>query len=278
MLNEIKNASIDFSPKQLNVAQYVLNNYTKVAFMTSTTLAHYAKVSEATVIRFATTLGYSGYQEFQSKLRKHVQTEISLLDRFSFNLDSDPGDVYANVFTSEVNIINRTFTEENRKAFDLAVKLLRNKKELFIIGTQASSTLVNYAFNVMNKIFPRVFPITELTEQNLKLLSGAGEDSIAFIFSFARYSKATISFYNELMNRKIQTVSFTNSHLSPTAKNVDALIVIPNENTYFASSFAAVIITIHALAVKTSYTYKEQTKENMMKFDKYSSTYDVFVK
>lgn len=278
MLNEIKNASADFSPKQLKVAQYVLNNYTKVAFMTSTTLANYANVSEATVIRFATTLGYSGYQEFQSKLRKHVQTEISLLDRFSFNLDSDPGDIYASVFTSEVNIINRTFTEENIKAFDLVVKLLDNKKELFLIGTQASSTLVTYTFNVMNKIFPRVFPITELTEQSLKLFSNAGEEAIAFVFSFARYSKATISLYKELMNRKIQTVSFTNSHLSPTAEGVDALIVIPNENTHFTSSFAAVITTINALAVKTSYTYKEQAKENMARFDKYSSNYDIFVK
>jgi DNA-binding MurR/RpiR family transcriptional regulator len=278
MLNEIKNASADFSPKQLNVAQYVLNNYTKVAFMTSTTLASYANVSEATVIRFTTTLGYSGYHEFQSKLRKHVQTEISLLDRFSFNLDSDPGDVYANIFTSEVNIINRTFTEENIKAFDLAVKLLGDKKELFLIGTQASSTLVTYTFNVMNKIFPRVFPITELTEQNLKLLSSACKEAIAFIYSFARYSKATIRLYNELMNRNIQTISFTNSHLSPTAQNVDALIVVPNQSSYFTSSFAAVITTINALAVKTSYTYKGQTKENIAQFDKYSSDYDIFVK
>ena len=278
MLNEIKKASANFSPKQLKIAQYLLNNYTKVAFMTSTTLANYAKVSEATVIRFATTLGYSGYHEFQSKLRKHVQTEISLLDRFSFNLDSDPGDVYTNVFTSEVNVINRTLTSENIKAMDLAVKLLGNKKELFLIGTQASGSLVTYAFNVMKKIFPRVFPITELSEQNLKLLSGAGRDSIAFVYSFARYSKATICLYNELISRKITTVSFTNSHLSPTAKGVDALIVIPNENSYFTSSFAAVLIAINALAVKTSYAYKEQTKENMAQFDKYSSDYDVFVK
>ena len=58
----------DLSKGQKRVAEYVLDNYDKAVFLTAARLGEVVGVSESTVVRFATQLGYKGYPEFQKAL------------------------------------------------------------------------------------------------------------------------------------------------------------------------------------------------------------------
>ena len=61
-----------FSKGQRRIAQYILENYDKAAFMTAAKLGKAAQVSESTVVRFAAQLGYDGYPEMQKALQEMV--------------------------------------------------------------------------------------------------------------------------------------------------------------------------------------------------------------
>lgn len=47
------------------IASYIKENYDKAAFMTASALGRKVGVSESTVVRFATELGFKGYPSFK---------------------------------------------------------------------------------------------------------------------------------------------------------------------------------------------------------------------
>ena len=67
MENQLQNLiiSAQLTPKEKEVADYVLENLQKCCFMTSTELAGELNVSYSSVIRLTKTLGFTGYPDFQ---------------------------------------------------------------------------------------------------------------------------------------------------------------------------------------------------------------------
>ena len=61
VLQTIRNGMDTFSKGQKRIANYILENYDKAAFMTASKLGKLSGVSESTVVRFASALGYDGY-------------------------------------------------------------------------------------------------------------------------------------------------------------------------------------------------------------------------
>ena len=59
-----------FSKRQRVIANYILSNYDKAAYMTASRLGKAISVSESTVVRFAAELGYEGYPEMQRALQE----------------------------------------------------------------------------------------------------------------------------------------------------------------------------------------------------------------
>jgi DNA-binding MurR/RpiR family transcriptional regulator len=67
--------------KKYLVGKYILDNYQEAAFATVAELAKKTGVSKATILRFATDLGFEGYQQLQQAIRSTVQRELTTIDR-----------------------------------------------------------------------------------------------------------------------------------------------------------------------------------------------------
>ena len=59
ILHNIEKNMSSFSKGQKLIARFILENYDKAAFMTASKLGKTVQVSESTVVRFATQLGYA---------------------------------------------------------------------------------------------------------------------------------------------------------------------------------------------------------------------------
>ena len=71
------------SKGQKRLAEYVKENYDKAVFLTAARLGEIVGVSESTVVRFATQLGYRGYPEFQKALEELVRNKLNSIQRLS---------------------------------------------------------------------------------------------------------------------------------------------------------------------------------------------------
>ena len=78
---KIRKIQTDLSPSFTRVAEFCLDHYTEVAFMTVSELARTVDVDAATIVRFAQRLGYPGYPELQDEIREEVKKQLYALER-----------------------------------------------------------------------------------------------------------------------------------------------------------------------------------------------------
>src|SRR5690625_2175584 len=85
VFKKITSKRSEMSKSQEKIANYVLENPHSIPFLTGSKLAELTDVSEATVVRFASFLGYSGYNDFQQKLVKSAERQLNTLERLKMS-------------------------------------------------------------------------------------------------------------------------------------------------------------------------------------------------
>ena len=78
LLNRINERYSHMSKGQKMLSTYITDNYDKAVFLTADKLGKVVGVSESTVVRYATFLGYKGYPEFQKALEELVRNKLRI--------------------------------------------------------------------------------------------------------------------------------------------------------------------------------------------------------
>ena len=81
LLERIEERYDGMSKSQKKLADYIRSSYEKAVFMTAARLGDVVGVSESTVVRFASGLGYKGYPQFQKALEELVSNRLNFIQR-----------------------------------------------------------------------------------------------------------------------------------------------------------------------------------------------------
>ena len=145
LLNLIRKSRDGFSKGQRKLADYILANYEKAAFLTALQLGQKVGVSESTVVRFAYSLGLSGYPEFQSKLADMVQEKIHSIERIEIAGGAMPQEqVLDNVLKADADKIGLTLDTIDRQAFGMAVEDILNAEHVYVVGVRSCAPLATF--------------------------------------------------------------------------------------------------------------------------------------
>ena len=87
ILTVIQENMSTFSKGQKRIANYILESYDKAAFMTASKLGKTVNVSESTVVRFASELGYDGYPSMQKSMQKMIRNRLTSVQRIEVSYD-----------------------------------------------------------------------------------------------------------------------------------------------------------------------------------------------
>ena len=92
LLGRIRQQYITLSKSHKKIADYILSNYDKVAFMTASSLGKKVNISESTVVRFAGSIGYDGYPELQRELQESIKSKLTTVQRFEMSKGHNESD------------------------------------------------------------------------------------------------------------------------------------------------------------------------------------------
>ena len=70
MLRRLNQSGKRLSKGHRKIAEYIVEHYDKAVFMTASKLGEKVGVSESTVVRFASAMGYEGYPQLQRALQE----------------------------------------------------------------------------------------------------------------------------------------------------------------------------------------------------------------
>lgn len=277
ILEQIRNRLENLSPKQRQLAEFILENYKKAAFMTSTVLGKTARVSETTVIRLADSLGCSGFPEFQSLLQSIIHHELTTIERFS-NPDQLNGNAaYSKVFSAEAENIIRVLASLSNEQISKAVELLYSKKRVLVIGHQASACLASYAGYSLSKVRDGVITMNQWDENTFGTVRDMGPDDVAWVHAFPRYPNQTIRIAQFLQSRNVPIILITNGILSPFSEM--ATIVLPVRIRYdaFVDGLAPVMCLINSLVLETALKNQDNTVQHLEEFENFVAQTQIFL-
>ena len=132
LLTRIDLSMHSLSKGQKRIALYIEEHYDKAAFMTASKLGETVGVSESTVVRFATELGYDGYPKLQKAMQEMIRDKLTSVQRIevtSSRIGND--DVLNSVLNQDIDKIRRTIEETSHEDFERAVDKICNADRIY---------------------------------------------------------------------------------------------------------------------------------------------------
>ena len=280
LITKIQSELPGFSKGQKQIARFILEHYDKAAFMTASRLGVTVGVSESTVVRFATELGYDGYPHLQRALQEMIRNKLTSVQRMEVAGDRMGGrDVLQTVLHADTDMIRVTLDEIDRDAFRGAVDALMGAKRIYILGVRSSSALASFLGFYFNLLFENVTlvhtnSVSEIFEQVLRV----GPGDVLFGISFPRYSKRTLSAMKYARDRGARVIALTDSQLSPLARMADHVLLARSDMASFVDSLVAPLSVINALIVAVGMSRRDEIEHTFNKLERIWEEYDVYEK
>ena len=276
----IEEGFASFSKGQKRIAGAILNNYEKAAYMTAAKLGSFCEVSESTVVRFATELGYEGYPEMQHAIRELLRTKLTSSQRIAVtNEHLVDGDTLSAVLNADIAKIKYTLENTDRAVFREAVDALLSARRIYIFGSRSSAMLSQFLSYNLELIFDNVKRVDfSASAEAFEKLFAIGKGDVLFVSSFPRYSRTAIDVARYARDRHATVIALSDSAVSPLAGYADILLTAQSDMASFADSLTAPLSIINALLAAVA---REREAEITARFDKLErlwEEYDVYDK
>lgn len=278
LLKVLKENLNNCSKGHRHISEFVINHFDKAAFMTASKLGETVGVSESTVVRFAISLDYKGYPEFQKSLQELVKNKLTAVQRMELS-DNRIGNenLLENVMTTDIDRIKETLSGISSVDFNEAVEKIANANVIYIIGNRSASALASFAEYYLSLMFSYVKRVkSSSTSEMLEQVMRIDENDVIIGFSFPRYSTQTLIGLKYARDKKAKVVAFTDSYNSPLAPYADYLLVAGSDMASFVDSLVAPLSLLNALLVAVSVKKKDMISENFKRLETIWEEYNAY--
>lgn len=280
LIEKIERAYSKFSKGQKKIANYIVKNYDKAAFMTAATLSKNTGVSCSTVVRFAVEIGFDGYPQLQKSLQEMVRTKLTAVQRMEVTSNRmGDRDILTTILNYDILNIKQTLDEIDKSAFESAVETITNAKNIYILGVRSASSLAGFLSFYLNLVFDNVKHInttsaSEIFEQIMRV----GAEDVVIAISFPRYSARTLKAVRYAKNQNAKVVAITDSKASPLVEYANHTLTAKSDIASFVDSLVAPFSVINALIVALGMRKKDNVYSSFDKLEKIWAEYNVYEK
>ncbi len=280
LLGRINNEMGSFSKGQRLIAEYLLRHYDKAAFMTASRLGGAVGVSESTVVRFATELGFDGYPQLQRVLQELIRNRLTSVQRMDVTVEQiGREDVLGKVLSLDIEKIRRTLEEISAEEFSRSVEAISAAKRIYILGVRSSATLAGFMGFYFNHIFDdvRVISTTSASEMFEQMIH-IGHGDVFVGISFPRYSQRTVKAARYARSSGATVIAITDSPASPLAEYSDRLLIARSDMASFVDSLVAPLSLINAIIVAAGMQNRDEVAKTFDRLEYIWDEYNVYQK
>ena len=267
------------TPSQKKVAYYLHDNINEAFLLNSFQIAKKANVSEATVTRFISNLGFSGFSEFKKEIAQRVVKDFSTTKRLADSADSleGPGNIFAEILNGDIENIRALRATISDQSFEEAVKKLCSARSIYVLGLRSSYALAFYlAFNLrffLKKVILLTPGIGDIPEQVLELR----KDDVLVVISFRRYTRESFDIAGKIKKREASVIAITNSELSPIAKLADVPLIASTKIPTYIESCTAPMSLINALITAIALRKKDKALSALNKLENTFKEFQTYI-
>ncbi len=246
-------------------AQYVLGNPSQVALATVAEVAAGAGVQPSAVVRFAQSLGYSGFSDLQDILRKRLTSRATdyrgRLAELRHGKDVS-ATTLLNDFAETAQIsLDRLIREVDPAKLQQAVTLLARARTVHVLGLRRAFPVAAYWHYLFCRLGIPAILIDGVGGMILERARTIAPDDVLLVATFAPYSDEVVTFTRLVCDRGGQTVTVTDTVLSPVATMAAVTLEIGESERGGFRSLSATMCLAMTLAVAVGEARDPASKE-----------------
>ncbi len=277
MIDRLNQSGKRLSKGHRKIAQYIVEHYDKAVFMTASRLGESVGVSESTVVRFASAMGYEGYPQLQRSLQELVSHRLTANQRFEMSTEIEPREALGVVLKSDMQNLRATLEQLDADVFEDVVKRLLSAGSIYVMGLRSAAPLAQFMGYYLNYIFDNVHLVSSGATDVFEEISKLKENDVLVGISFPRYSTRTLEAMRFAKRCGAQVVAITDGPMSPLADMADATLTARTDMASFVDSLAAPLSVINALLVALGLNRREALKEHFRQLESIWETYEVYL-
>ena len=267
------------SKGQKTIANFIYDHYDQAVFMTAAKLGDTVGVSESTVVRFASCVGYSGYPEFQKDLEEWVQNKINSVQKIDAKYGSSTqSEIVTSVLNADIEKITDTIDNLDPAAFETAVNTILKARNIYIMGIRSCAPLADFLHFYLNMIrgnviLLRTTSVSETFEQMIRI----DENDAMIGISFPRYSMRTLKAMEFANDRNAKVIAITDSVHSPMNLYSSCNLLARSDMVSIVDSLVAPLSLINALVVAMCLKRPEEVTKNLKELENAWNNYQVYL-
>lgn len=235
-----------FSKQQKKIADYIVAHYDEFIFSSISDLSKAIGSSEATIVRFAQRLGYSGFTEFKNDLVSYYSKYLTPAERIkrSISDDQDRDFSYKSITETELKFIQESIYSVDEEVFQKVVEIIGTCDTVHVFGNGPNRALADHMCFRLNRFKLKTQLISSSGIRLFEDLLRVDKKDFVLIFSFY---KPSIDFrrLTEVLTEKEIRMALVTDTLTPPMINVGPLILYGRRGRlgYFNSALVPLAIS-----------------------------------
>ncbi len=268
VIQNIVDRTPQLTPKGRILGNYVVQHPQKVVFMTTKELAEACRVSEATVVRFVSQVGYETYGAFLQALRDLVNTGMTLQDRVDLpGIKGAEGDRLGRVLAEEMENMRQLYRTVDREMLDALVGQLEGAPAVYVAGSRLSYTFAYYFGWSLAKVRKGVNILKGSDSTAFDRLNNAIPDALVVIVATSRYPNELIRLAKVARRLGLPLCVIADSPLCPLFPFAHQKLVVPAQSIPYIGYIAAMSSVISFLVLELAARQRQQVGTHQEKLE-----------
>lgn len=279
ILARINSGFASLSKGQKILATYIIEHYELAVFMNAHQLGEAVGVSESTVVRFASAIGYEGFPQFSKALEDYYKNHINRVQNVGNKYGkSSQSEVINSVMMADIEKLQHTMANLDVNAFDLAVNYILDARKVYVVGLRTCEPLAEFLAFYLNMIREDVIMLkttsaSEMFEQMIRI----NEQDCIIGISFPRYSMRTLKAMEFANDRNAKVITITDSVRSPMNLYSSCNLLARSDMVSIVDSLVAPLSLINALVVELCLKRPKEVRENLDNLEKAWGNYQIYL-
>lgn len=176
----------DLTKSEKRIANFLRKNQEESAFLSASEIASRLDLSEATLVRFARSLGFSSYPAMRIVLQDNFRRRVTHSARLRGRLNDlrDGGDIFERLTATEVDFLTQALDSIKREELNKAVEILHEHDRVFVFGLGPSVSLVDLLELRLRRFGREIVPLTSSGREFLEYLMMMRANDLLFVICF----------------------------------------------------------------------------------------------
>jgi len=261
------------------IADYILAHFDLAVFMTAAKLGETLGISESTVVRFASGVGYDGYPSLQKALEECVKGRLNNIQRIDSKYGrSSQSEILNSVMSSDIEKLQHTIENLDPAAFESAVTTILEAKTVYVMGLRSNEPLAGFLHFYLNMIRGNVVLVnTTSVSETFEQMIHINEKDCFIGISFPRYSMRTLKAMELANDRNAKVIAITDSVHSPMNLYSSCNLLARSDMVSIVDSLVAPLSVINALVVAMCLKCPQKVKRNLELLEDTWNNYQVYL-